>query len=130
MPRLLPWVLLMQVGWVGQPLAAGQFSVPITVQVTLTGENSGICRSTRQIGVFGTAITVDCTTGAPAAFSGDASQLPWATVPDGPFRYLIRGADAGQWLGSVVSRTGPGITTSLNTVRLPGFEYLELMVTW
>lgn len=109
---------------------AGQLAVPFTVKVALATDNAGVCRSTRQIGVFGTAVTVDCTTGAPAAFSGDASTLPWATVPDGPFRYLIRGSDSGQWLGSVVSRTSPGIVTSWNVVRLPGFEYLELMVTW
>ena len=117
-------------GVAGLPAHAGQLAVPFTVKVTLAPNTTGICRSTRQIGVFGTAVTVDCTTGAPAAFSGDAGQLPWATVPDGPFRYLIHGADSGQWLGSVESHTGPGIVTSWNVVRLPGFEYLELMVTW
>lgn len=109
---------------------AGQLAVPFTVKVARATDNAGVCRSTRQIGVFGTAVTVDCTTGAPAAFSGDTSTLPRATVPDGPFRYLIRGSHSGQWLGSVEGRTSPGIATSWNVVRLPGFEYLELMVTW
>jgi hypothetical protein len=109
-------------GVAAPPAQAGQLSVPFAVKVALAADNAGMCRSTRQIGVFGTAVTVDCTTGAPAAFSGDA--------PDGLFRYLVRGADSGQWLGSVVSRAGPGIVTSLNMVRLSGFEYLELMVTW
>lgn len=113
-----------------QPAQAGQLSVPFTVKVTLAANNTGVCRSTRQIGVFGTTVTVDCATGAPAAFSGDASQLPWATVPDGPFRYLIHGSNSGPWLGSVVSHTAPGIATSWSVVRTPGFEYLELMVTW
>lgn len=117
-------------GVVALPAEAGQLSLPFTVKVVLATDNAGVCRSTRQIGVFGTAVTVDCTTGAPATFSGDASTLPWATVPDGPFRYLIRGSDSEQWLGSVESRTGPGIVTSWNVVRLPGFEYLELIVTW
>jgi hypothetical protein len=112
------------------PAQAGQLSVPFTVKVTLATDTTGICRSTRQIGVFGTAVTIDCASGAPATFSGDASTLPWATVPDGLFRYLIHASDSGQWLGSVESRTGPGIVTSWNVVRLPGFEYLELMVTW
>jgi len=115
---------------VGLPAKGGELSVPFTVKVTLAPNNIGVCRSTRQIGVFGTAVTVDCATGAPAAFSGDASQLPWATVPDGPFRYLIHGSDSVQWLGSVVSHTTPGIATSWNVVRTPGFEYLELMVIW
>lgn len=122
--------LLVLLGCLPPPSEAGQFSVPITVRVVLSSDTSGICRSSNQIGAFGAAITIVCATGTPAKFSGDAHQLPWSSAQDGPFRYLTLRSVAGEFLGSVESHTGSGITNSWNVVRVNDREYLEFMVSW
>lgn len=116
------------------PSHAAQTSAPITLTINLQNSgssipNSGLCRSTSMIGTFGSTMTVYCSSGAIADFSGDPSTLPWTTKQDSSYRYVTQVSRAGELLGTIDIYTG-GTITSWRMIRLVDRDYLEMMVHW
>jgi hypothetical protein len=116
------------------PSQAAQTSAPFNLTINLQNSggripNSGLCRSTSMIGTFGSTITVYCSSGAIADFSGDPSTLPWTTKQDSSYRFVTQVSRAGELLGTIDIYTG-GTITSWRMIRLVDRDYLEMMVHW
>lgn len=94
---------------------SAQFSVLINLQSGGGVPNTGLCRSSSRIGVFGEAITVICSSGEPQ---------------DNAYRFVTLVSKAGELLGTVESYAGTGTITSWRVVSLSNLDYLELMVGW
>lgn len=111
----------LQGGAVGTaPAVGGSPAAPATV----------LCRSGSGVGAFGSTLTVVCATGVSAASSGDASSLPWTTVPDSSYRYMLDVYRGQERLGTVDSYTEAGTITSWRLIKLNNQDYLEMMLHW
>lgn len=119
------WVLPSQAGQ-----SSGQFPVTINLQNSGGLPNAGLCRSRTTIGTFGTKVIVDCLTGTVVNFSGDASSLPWATVRDNSFRFMLNSYGVVGLQGTLDNYAGMGTVTTWRTINLSDYDYLELMVHW
>ena len=112
--------------------SSGQFNVTINLQ---TGNpapiaTTGLCRSSTGVGMFGAALTVVCATGDIATYSGNPADLPWATIPNNPYRLVTTVTNSGEMLGTIDSYTGAGTITSWRVLKLTDRDYLEMMVHW
>lgn len=109
----------------GTPAAGG-----VPVGATPTAPVSALCRSRSGIGTFGSTLTVVCATGVSAAFNGDSSSVPWTTMPDNSYRYMLDIYRGRERLGTVDSYTGAGTITSWRLLKLNNQDYLEMMLHW
>jgi hypothetical protein len=112
------------------PGQAAQSSAQFIVTINLQSPDSGLCRSGTKIGTFGAAVTVVCTTGAIASFSGNSTSLSRTTMQDSSYRFVTQVSRAGESLGTVDSYTGGGTVTSWRVISLVNQDYLEMMVHW
>jgi hypothetical protein len=108
----------------------GQFPVMINLQNSGGLPNAGLCRSRTSIGTFGTTVIVDCLTGTVVNFTGNASNLPWATVQDNSFRFMLNSYGAVGLPGSLDNYAGVGTITTWRIIKLSNRDYLELMIHW
>jgi len=118
------WVLPSQAAQTSAP-----FNLTINLQNSSSMPDSGLCRSTSMIGTFGSTMTVYCSSGAIASFSGDPSTLPWTTKQDSSYRFVTQVSRAGELMGTIDIYTG-GTVTSWRVIRLTDRDYLEMMVHW
>ncbi len=126
-------ILAVLLGFWVMPSQAKQTSSQFAVSLTLTTNGqpvSGLCRSATQVGIFGAAVVVVCSTGEAVDFSGDASTLPWTTMQDSPYRFVTQVSRGGESLGTVDSYTGGATATSWRVIRLANRDYIEMMVHW
>ncbi len=126
--------------WAGS--AQASFGVQITLQnpggaatgVTLNqnGQNGPVayCRSATGIGPFATTLTVNCATGAAVNAPVNAANLPWTSVPDSSYRYMLNVYSEGKPLGTIDSYFGVGTVTTWRTIKLNDRDYIELMLHW
>ena len=115
------------------PSFAAQNNALFNVNVQLAGNSTpsrGICRSSTLIGAFGVAITVLCSNGMPVDFSGDTTRLPWASIPDGSYRFVTLLSSNNEPLGTLDFLTGAGTVTTWRMVKMSNLDYLELSVGW
>ncbi len=121
---------------------SGQFPVTINLQasgVPPTGvapagspaaPAAALCRSATGIGPFATTLTVNCATGAAVNAPVNAANLPWTSVPDSSYRYMLNVYSEGKPLGTIDSYFGVGTVTTWRTIKLNDRDYIELMLHW
>ncbi len=121
---------------------SGQFPVTINLQgsgVPPTGvapagtsaaPAAALCRSATGIGPFATTLTVNCATGVAVNAPLNAASLPWTSVPDSSYRYMLNVYSEGKPLGTIDSYFGVGTVTTWRTIKLNDRDYLELMLHW
>lgn len=115
------------------PAYSAQSGAQFVVTAQLAGSgvaNTGLCRSSNRIGVFGKTLTIVCATGEPVDFKGNPSSLPWSAVQDGSYRFVTVVSRAGEPTGAVDSYAGIGTITSWRVISLVELDYLEMMVHW
>jgi hypothetical protein len=115
--------------WVA-PASAGTAQASLAVNINLQDADSALCRSASSIGIFGAAITVFCTTGAWANYSGNIPRLPQISMRDNTYRFVTQVSRGAEPLETVDSYTGGGAVTSWRVIRLSKREYLEMTVHW
>lgn len=117
------WPLSSQAGQ-----SSGQFPVAINLQDGTS--NTALCRSGAGIGAFGATLTVVCVNGVLVDFSGNLSGLPWSTMQDSSYRYMLSVYREGEPIGTIDSYTGVGTATSWRMINMNHRDYLEMMVHW
>ena len=110
--------------------AQASFAVRINLQNADIITKTGLCRSGTRVGTFGAAVTVFCSTGVDANFSGNNSSLPWTSMQDSSYRMVTQLTWEGESLGTIDSYAGGGATSSWRMIRLGNRDYLEMMVHW
>ena len=110
--------------------STGQFAVTINLQNSGVLPNAGLCRSSTSIGTFGTTVIVDCLTGTVVNFTGTSSSLPWATVQENSFRFMLNSYGAVGIPVTLDNYAGVGTITTWRTIKLNDRDYLELMIHW
>lgn len=119
-------------GQAGQ--SSGRFDVAINLQSSggapATAPTTVLCRSGSGIGAFGSTLTVNCATGTIAGVAEGFANLPWTSLQESSYRYLLNVYQEGRQLGSVESNIGAGTVTSWRLIKLNHQDYLEMMLHW
>ena len=83
---------------------------------------------------FGATVTVVCSTGAVVDISPSRTNLPWAPMHGGAYRYILQAGWCGDDLLDPLCTgdryVGAGITTSWRMVNLMDRNYLEMLLGW
>jgi hypothetical protein len=133
-PVTAAWVIILAVllGLWALPVHATQTSTQFDVLINLQTDggvpNSGLCRSSTQVGTFGDAVTVICSSGEIVGLSSDATVLP--VIQAGTYRFVILTPSSAESLGKVNTYAGLGPVSSWHKVNVAGLDYLELTISW
>lgn len=86
------------------------------------------------VGAFGSPVTVLCTTGvtgaAVASGTSSAASLPWTSMPDNTYRYMLNNYREGAQFRATDSYGGAGTVASWRMIKLNDRDYLEMMLHW
>ena len=119
--------------WVSSVHAAqssSQFDVLINLQASSWASNAVLCRSSTQIGPFGDAVTVICSSGEIIDFSGDTATLPWSTTQADAYRFVTLTPKSSESMGTINTYAGLGPVSSWRRINLANLNYLELTISW
>ncbi len=117
---------------------SGQFPVTINFQNASAPAASQpgappsiLCRSGTMVGSFGSTVTVICATGVTgSAGSGSYSQLPWTSMPDNTYRFMLTSYREGEQLRASESFYAAGTDATWRTIKLNDRDYIEMMLHW
>lgn len=126
--RVISFAVLLAL-W-ASPSYAAQASAQFDVFISLGVPNADLCRSSTQIGSFGEAVVVTCSSGEIVDFSGDTSAFPWSVTRGDAYRFATLAPTSAASLGTVNSYAGLGPVSSWRKVNLAGRDYLELTISW
>ena len=135
-PVTVVWVFILAVLPALWPLPcqaaqiSSQFDVLISLQSEGTVFNAGLCRSSTEVGVFGRAVTVLCSTGEAVGFSGDTMSLPWSETQGSSFRFVAIAPSSVDSLDPKKIYASLGTISSWRIVKLANRDYLELLISW